>query len=152
MIMKRVLPIFIVLTIAIFVFPMYANAAEKENNVVYFDDGSYMTTEVITNRMRASGSVTGNKINTYYDSEGNAKWKAVLTGSFTYTGSSATCTSASINVTIYDSNWYVVSKSSSKSGNTASASVTMGGKMAGVTVSKVSANLNLSCDANGNLS
>lgn len=150
--MKRVLPIFLVLTIAIFVFPMYANAAEKENNVVYFDDGSYMTAEVIANRMRASGSVTGNKINTYYDSEGNAKWKAVLTGSFTYTGSSATCTSASIDVTIYDSNWYVVSKSASKSGNTASASVTMGKKVAGVTVSKVSANLTLSCDANGNLS
>ncbi|MDY4581909.1 MAG: hypothetical protein SPD81_03535 [Candidatus Faecousia sp.] len=150
--MKRVLPIFLVLTIAIFVFPMYANAAEKENNVVYFDDGSYMTAEVITNRMRASGSVTGNKIKTYYDSEGNTKWKAVLTGSFTYTGSSATCTSASIDVTIYDSNWYVVSKSASKSGNTASASVTMGKKVAGVTVSKVSANLTLSCDANGNLS
>lgn len=150
--MKRVLPIFLVLTIAIFVFPMYANAAEKENNVVYFDDGSYMTAEAITNRMRASGSVTGNKIKTYYDSEGNAKWKAVLTGSFTYTGSSATCTSASIDVTIYDSNWYVVSKSASKSGNTASASVTMGKKVAGVTVSKVSANLTLSCDANGNLS
>lgn len=150
--MKRVLPIFLVLTIAIFVFPMYANAAEKENNVVYFDDGSYMTAEVIANRMRASGSVMGNKINTYYDSEGNAKWKAVLTGSFTYTGSSATCTSASIDVTIYDSNWYVVSKSASKSGNTASASVTMGKKVAGVTVSKVSANLTLSCDANGNLS
>lgn len=150
--MKRVLPIFLVLTIAIFVFPMYANAAEKENNVVYFDDGSYMTAEVITNRMRASGSVTGNKIKTYYDSEGNTKWKAVLTGSFTYTGSSATCTSASIDVTIYDSNWYVVSKSASKSGNTASASVTMGKKVAGVTVSKVSDNLTLSCDANGNLS
>ena len=150
--MKRVLPIFLVLTIAIFVFPMYANAAEKENNVVYFDDGSYMTAEVITNRMRASGSVTGNKIKTYYDSEGNTKWKAVLTGSFTYTGSSATCTSASIDVTIYDSNWYVVSKSASKSGNTASASVTMGKKVAGVTVSKVSVNLTLSCDANGNLS
>lgn len=150
--MKRVLPIFLVLTIAIFVFPMYANAAEKENNVVYFDDGSYMTAEVITNRMRASGSVTGNKIKTYYDSEGNTKWKAVLTGSFTYTGSSATCTSASIDVTIYDSNWYVVSKSASKSGNTASASVTMGKKVADVTVSKVSANLTLSCDANGNLS
>ena len=150
--MKRVLPIFLVLTIAIFVFPMYANAAEKENNVVYFDDGSYMTAEVITNRMRASGSVTGNKIKTYYDSEGNTKWKAVLTGSFTYTGSSATCTSASIDVTISDSNWYVVSKSASKSGNTASASVTMGKKVAGVTVSKVSANLTLSCDANGNLS
>lgn len=150
--MKRVLSIFLTLTIAICVFPMYANATGKEDNIVCFDDGSYLTVEIITNGLRASGTVTGNKINTYYDSEGNAKWQAVLTGSFSYTGSSATCTSASVDVTIYDSNWYVVSKSASKSGNTASASVTMGRKVAGVTLSKVHADLTLSCDANGNLS
>lgn len=150
--MKRILSILLTLTIAMCVFPMYANATGKEDNVLSFDDGSYMTVEVITNGLRASGTVTGNKINTFYDSEGNTKWKAVLTGSFTYTGSSATCTTASVDVTIYDSNWYVISKSASKSGNTASASVTMGRKAAGVTLSKVNADLTLSCDANGNLS
>ena len=150
--MKRILSILLTLTIAMCVFPMYANATGKEDNVLSFDDGSYMTVEVITNGLRASGTVTGNKINTFYDSEGNTKWKAVLTGSFTYTGSSATCTTASVDVTIYDSNWYVISKSASKSGNTASASVTMGRKAAGVTLSKVNADLSLSCDANGNLS
>lgn len=150
--MKRVLCCLLVLTLTLCAFPMYANAAEQESKVVYFDDGSYMTVEVIANGMRASGTVTGNKSSTYYDSDGTVKWKAVLTGSFTYTGSSATCTTASVNTTVYDSSWYTVSKSASKSGNTASASVTMGRKVAGVTVAKASADMTLTCDANGNLS
>lgn len=131
---------------------MHAHAAEKESEIIYFDDGSYMMVEIIENGTRASGSVTGNKVSTHYDSDGNAKWKAVLTGSFTYTGSSATCTSASVDVTIYDSAWYTINKSASKRGNTASASVEMGRRVAGVTVAQVPANMTFTCDANGNLS
>lgn len=119
---------------------------------IYFEDGSYMTVEIISKGARASGSVTGSKPYTYYGSDGNAKWKAVITGSFSYSGSSATCTSSSVDVTIYDSSWYTVSKSASKSGNTARASVTIGEKRGGVTVTKVPVSLSLSCGKDGNLS
>ena len=83
---------------------------------------------------------------------GTAQWKATLSGSFTYTGSSATCTSSSVDVTVYDSSWYTISKSSNKSGSKATASVTMGEKLAGVTVTKVPISLAMTCDKNGNLS
>lgn len=149
--MKRVLS-FVLAVMIVCMFSVQGNAVENKQVPIYFEDGSYVTVEVIRNGMRASGSVTGSKVYTHHDSSGSENWKVTLTGSFTYTGSSATCTSSSVDVTIYDSAWYTISKSSSKSGNTASASVTMGEKRGGVTVTKVPVSLSLSCDKNGNLS
>lgn len=134
------------------VLPVAGNAAEQDMEVIYFQDGSYMTIELIEKGARASGSKNGSKRSTYYGNDGAAEWIAVLSGSFTYTGSSATCTSSSMNVTIYDSDWYVISKSASKSGDTATGSAVMGLKNAGVTVTRVPVSLTLKCDANGNLS
>ncbi|MBO5169200.1 MAG: hypothetical protein J6B70_00420 [Oscillospiraceae bacterium] len=150
--MRRILCCLLVLTMAICALPVLSCAEGSSSNIEYFNDGSYTITEIHKESLRSSKSVTGNKVNTHYDSDGTAKWKAVLTGSFTYTGSSANCTSSSASVTIYDSAWYTVSKSASKSGNTASAQITMGRKVSGITVAKVSSDMTLSCDANGNLS
>lgn len=150
--MKRILCFILMSAMLLCVIPVQSSAAERNLETIYFEDGSYMTVEVITKSTRASGSVSGSKPYTYYNSNGSAQWKATLSGSFTYTGSSATCTSSSVDATIYNSAWYVSSKSASKSGNTASASVTMGKKMAGVTVMTKTVSLSLSCDKNGNLS
>jgi len=150
--MKRILSYILVLAMMICMIPICGNAVENKVETIYFEDGSYMTIEVITKSARASGTVSGTKPYTYYGSDGNAYWKAVISGSFRYTGSSATCISASIDVTIYDSSWYTVSKSASKSGNTAYGSATIGEKVLGVTVSKVPVSLTLSCDSDGNLS
>lgn len=101
---------------------------------------------------RASNSISASKSYTYRDGKNVIQWKAVLTGSFTYNGSKVTCTSSSIDVTIYDSEWYVVVKSAGKSENIARGSVTIGKKLLGVTVSQHPVSLTLTCDANGNLS
>ena len=116
------------------------------------EDGSYITIEITTLGERASGSVTGNKVYTHYDENGTSNWKAILSGSFTYIGSSATCTSSNMSVSIYDSSWYTVSKSASKSGNQAMGSAIMGRTSLGNTVARVPVSLTLTCDANGNLS
>lgn len=149
--MKRILS-FVLAVMFVCMFPIQGNAVENKMELICFEDGSYMTVEVIRNGMRSSGSITGSKVYTHHDGDGTANWKVTLTGSFTYTGSSASCTSSSVDVTIYNSAWYAISKSASKSGNTASASVTMGEKRGGVTVTKVPVSLSLSCDKNGNLS
>ena len=128
------------------------SAACAETETICFEDGSYATIHISFTNSRASGSITGKKTFNYYNSNNVRQWKAVLTGSFTYTGSSATCTSSSMDVTIYDSAWYIVSKSSGKSGSTARGNATVGEKLLGVTVSSVPVSLTLSCDANGNLS
>lgn len=58
----------------------------------------------------------------------------------------------SCDVTILSSTWYVVSKSATKGGNTAKATVTMGRKLVGVTIDKETYNITLTCDKNGNVS
>lgn len=45
-----------------------------------------------------------------------------------------------------------ISKNTTRGGNTATGSATIGEKVGGVTVMKIPVNLTLSCDANGNLS
>lgn len=129
--------------------PVNSSAA---TNSVYFEDGSYLTIIVEQVESRAAGTVTGNKTYTYAASDGDVKWKAVLHGTFSYTGSAASCTSSSCDVTIYNSSWYVVSKTASKSGATATADVTVGFKFLGITTEKIPISIRLKCDANGNLS
>lgn len=138
--------IFVLLSLS----PVSGKAAEKD--VIHFEDGSYMTIEIITDGTKASGTVTGSKKSTYYGSDGGSEWVAVLTGRYTYTGSDASCISSDLNVNIQDSDWYVVTQSATKSGNTAYGSATMGLRVTGVTIRTVPVSLTLSCDGNGNLS
>lgn len=150
---KRLFSCLLVLLLA-FAFPINAVAASipSAQEVIYFEDGSYITVTLSEVQTRASGTKSGNKTYRYYNSNDVELWRAVLTGTFTYTGSSATCTASSCNVTISNTAWYVVSKTASKSGNTAKASIVMGRKLLGVTIEKKSAELSLSCSANGTLS
>ena len=135
--------------------PMNAYAAadtQVNEAVVYFEDGSYMTVELTWAESRASGTKTGSKTYRFNNSNGVEQWRAVLRGTFSYTGSSATCTAASCDVTISNSSFYVVSKGVNKSGNAALCELVMGKKLLGVTVSKDKINMQITCDATGNLS
>lgn len=120
--------------------------------IIYLNDGSYITVELVQTETRVSGTKTGSKTYTHYSNSGNENWRAVLRGTFSYTGSSATCTAASCDVTITDTDWYVVAKSATKSGNSAIGELAMGRKFLGITVDKETIGMQLSCDANGNLS
>lgn len=150
---KRFFVCLLVLLLAI-VFPVNVIAAPNQDTheVIYFEDGSYITITLTETGSRASGTKTGSKTYNYADENGNVAWKAVLTGTFTYTGSSATCTASSCNVTISNSAWYVVSKTATKSGNKALSDLTMGRKLLGITISKKSVSMQLACSANGTLS
>lgn len=148
--MKRMFSCFLAILLIASSMPFAAYAEETER--IEFDDGSYFTIVIEDIESRVSGTKSGSKTYTYNSSSGTALWKAVVRGTFTYNGSSATCTASSCDVTIYDSEWYVISKSASKSGNSATASVTMGHKILGITANKRTASLKLTCDANGNLS
>lgn len=152
--MKRIICLMIVCVLAISTLPFGGRAAAYGEEVIVetFGDGSYITEKVLSVQTRAGGTVSGSKEKNYYDSNGGPYWKVVLSASFTYTGSSATCTSANCSVVCYSSDWYVISKGSGKSGNTASASATMGEMEGGVTVRRVTAYLTIQCDGNGNLS
>lgn len=136
-------------------FSLGAFAAEADTSgeeIIRYEDGSYFAVTYVNPGIRTAKTQTGSKIYTYYDSDDVVRWEAVLTGTFTHNGTTSACTSSSCSVTIYDNDWYVVSKSASKSGNTATAEVTMGYKVLGVTVSTKPYSLTLTCDKNGSLS
>ena len=152
--MKKLICFLLMIVMVISMLPIsgFAVGTKDETVITYFEDGSYMIESIQNYQTRSSGTKTGAKEKVYYGSDGNACWKVVVTGTFSYTGSSVACTSSNCSVTIYKSDWYTVSKSATKSGNTATASVTMGQKLLGITIDKVSTSVTLTCDKNGNLS
>lgn len=154
--MKRFVICALALALLIISLPLqtFADEESKPNianvQVILLEDGASI--EIITEIMnQGRGTVTGTKVYNKRDSDNNLDWTAKLTATFTYNGSSATCTSASCSVTIYDSDWFTVSNMTSKSGNTATANLLMGYRVLGVPVLFYPYTITLSCDANGNL-
>lgn len=154
--MKKVIATFVVLALILSALPIqiaYASQEPELLEIIRFEDGSYLeVTLESAPQTRASGSLTKTKNYTCKETDGTAQWKISLTGSFTYTGTTSTCTAASCNVTIYQSIWSAASKSASKSGNTAYGTARILRKYLGVTVSDKTYNLTLTCDKNGNVS
>lgn len=150
---KRILCIVLACILTVTFLPAYALAAQTttEETVTYYEDGSYMVSVVETVQSRASGTVTHTKSDTYYSSNNVAQWYIRLIGTFDYNGVIATCTNSTCQVTIHNTNnWYLISKNATKSRNTASCAVTFGIQTEGVTVSRPTYNLSISCDVNGN--
>lgn len=150
--MKRLLTLLVTICL-LFSLPFHSSAAsDTDKNIIYLNDGYYIivTTESIDTR--ATNTKSGSRSFDCYNSNNELEWKAVLSGTFTYNGTSATCTASSCNTTIYNTNWYEISNTASKSGSTASATVTMGRKFLGITIEKETHTISLSCDKNGVLS
>lgn len=153
--MNRFFTILIVVLLMVSMLPISTFAAtetQETENIIYLDNGCYITVELSVVEARASGTKTASKTYTYRANNGEEEWRAVLRGTFSYTGSSATCTAASCDVTITDTDWYIVSKTATKSGASAVGELTMGLKFLGITIKKESISMRITCDANGNLS
>lgn len=112
-------------------------------------DGGYIIEELVENSAltRASGTKSGYKTSTRYNSNGHALYAVEVIGSFEYDGSIAKATSASASVYIYDSDVSYVSKSSNYSSNFATATGRV--EYLGVREARTAT---LYCDKNGNLS
>ena len=152
---KRIFSAILALVLLIAVVPGYAYASnnlESNGDVIYFKDGGYITISIEELSARTSGTKTGRKTYTYKASDGVVLWTAVQTASFSYTGTSATCTSASCSVTVSDKAWYEKSNVTTRSGNTATTALAMGQKFLGITITTHNHTFTLTCDDNGNLS
>ena len=151
---KRLLSLLLVLA-TLLTIPLTAFAAESDvssERTIWYEDGSSLVISITEATSRAAGTKTGTAQTTFRNSDGDICWIATLTGTFTYNGTTSTCTSSTSNVTIYDSAWYLISKTATHSGNTAYATITLGKKTLGITTSKPTYNLTLTCDKDGNLS
>ena len=151
--MKKYISLFLIITFlsALLTPPVYGVSDDIVSiETITLDDGGCLEIVVLQSTTRATRS--GNKYYTYKDANGSSKWKATLSATFTYDGTTSTCTSSSCSVAIYDSAWALVSKHAYRSGNTATGSVTMSYSTAGVTISKSTYKITLACNKNETLS
>lgn len=143
-----VLLIFTLLPINVLAAPETIDAT----NIIYFEDGSYLTITTIAVDTRGNFTRSGSRLYEYYNSSNVKKWEATLFATFIYDGASCTCASSSVQVNILDDAWYIVSKEEGKSGNTATGELTMGYKFLGITTTKKTVSMRITCDKDGNLS
>lgn len=134
--MKKIIStlLVVILICSFFVFP--ANAIEIESeyagtitDIEYLDNGDYIIEYlddgvIIIPGDATTTTVTKTKTKNYYNSAGNVMWQIKVQGTFTYNGSTSTCTSAAHQATAYGSTWTIASASHSKSGNKATATAT----------------------------
>ena len=152
--MQKNLSILLVLILILGFMPIGAHATEasERQTVITFEDGSYIEVHLNEDSSRATNTKSGSKTYSYYDANDNREWQAKLSASFTYDGTTSSCSSASCTVTIYESQWYEVSKTTTRSGNTATTELTMGQTFWGITIAKPEYTITLTCDKDGNLS
>lgn len=135
-----------------------AAPADEEESVVnverqYLENGDYIETVISESLITsyASNSKSGSKTSTFYNGDDVAMWYVKVSGSFTYTGSSVWCTGASVSADSYSSYWSVSNRSSSYSGNIATAKATGKRYYGNALIETVNKTVNLSCSVSGSL-
>lgn len=154
--MKKLILVFLVLLMFLS-FPMisYANdseMAEYENGYIeYYEDGSYSITTIEASMIStfAASTVKQTKTTSHYSSKDEKEWDITVTGTFTFTGSSATCTNSKVSYKIYDTNWKVTSAQASKSGRTATGEFTLKRYFLGIPIETENKTLTLTCSNTG---
>lgn len=126
--------------------------AFNNKEIIYLNDGYYLETiieEIYTGK--ASQQKTAKKTGNYKNSKGTIIFTVTVTGTFTYNGSTSSCTKSTVSSESKNSNWKISSKNSSKFGNKAIADATAKRYIDGKAVETQSCSVSLSCSATGNL-
>ena len=148
--MKRVFSLLLVFCLLLCTLPR-ATAASSET-IYYLEDGSYIIVTLEQTAARNGSNTSSRTTYSYYSTSNELCWTATLAATFNYTGTSATCTSAICTTKIYNSNWYEISNTTTRSGGTATTNLTMGKSLLGVQIETGSRTITLTCDKNGNIS
>lgn len=166
--MKKIISITltIVVLFCLFCFNVSATTYEglSDNEIVisetteYFEDGSSITTTITqyvneSTTLATTKTISGSKTRTVKNSDNEVLYKFKINGTFSVNiGVSATCTAVSCSASDLASGWSLDSYTTSKSGNTASATGVFKHKVLFVTNVTHETPVSLSCDANGVLS
>ena len=141
---------FLLAAVLVVCFSVTAFAADDAGYVVsrtveQYANGAYAVVTVYDDTIARAGTKTGHKDYKYYVS-GSLAWTFTVHGSFSYNGSSATCTAASYTYNLSDSNWTRVSGEAYPSGSAAIAKGVMQKKSTG---KRVYPTVTLTCTPNG---
>lgn len=158
--MKKYISIFLVVIMifSVFSISIYAEDEEKliSESVEYLDNGYYVVislTENDTNTLtRGTSTKSGTKIYTLYNDDDVALVVHKLTATFSYTGSSSTCTSASVSNTIHNDQWKVPTATASKSGNVATGTFVAKHYVLFIVTQTINTTLKITCSKTGTLS
>lgn len=101
---------------------------------------------------RSIQTKTAKKTGTYKNTNGQVLWSVTVTGTFTYNGSTSSCTKSTVSTSVVDNTWKIASSSSSKTGNKASAVATAKYYVGGTVVSTQTKTITLTCSQTGVLS
>lgn len=150
--MKKVLALMLsfLLLVPVIAFPV--NAEASSTTVEWLEDGSRIETTIVVQDSRAAGTKTASKIQRRIDNSGNVDVEMTLTATFTYDGTTAKATSASVSATIYDSSWSVDYKYTTRASNTATATVKLSLTTLGIVVSEATHTITLTCTPDGTIS
>lgn len=125
--MKRTLAFILFLTLiccSVFCFSTSARTI-TETSIEMLENGDYIETIITyydTNTRAATKS--GSKTSNYTSSSGEILWSVTVYGTFTYNGTTSSCTSVSRSATAYGDGWTIKNSSCSKSGYCATANAT----------------------------
>lgn len=158
--MKKIISIFLIFIMVFSVFSISVNAEDDivliSENIEYLDNGYYvvvtLTESDVNYSARATSTKSGTKTYTLYNSDDEALVVHKLTATFSYTGSSATCTSASTSNTIYNDQWKVTTSTASKSGNVATGTFVAKHYVLFVVTQTINTTLKITCSNTGTLS
>jgi hypothetical protein len=159
--MKKTLALTIIIALiscTFFSIPVSASTINNtESFIEYLDNGDYIET-IITDDTADSGisvystnTITKTKTSYYKNSSGTVLWSVAIKATFSYNGSTSTCTSCSHSTTSPGASWSIKSASHSKSGNTATAKATATHTTATDTL-EYTRSVTIKCSATGTVS
>lgn len=162
--MKKIIASFLALTVLMlssFIIPTNASANSIESNtsIEYLDNGYYIETVILDvstsfpHDLIAGTTYTTTRTKTRYykNSSGDVMWWVSITGTFTYDGSTSTCTSCYADADAPASTWSIKTLLSSKSGNTATGFAVATQTLAFVSYD-YSMTVDITCSPNGTIS
>ena len=153
--MKKIIVFIFLMIFAVSLQPVYAD--ETVSEIEYLDDGCYYET-VIESEAPDDGAQlqattrTGSKTVYFKNSKGTVQWYVKVKGTFSYGNGSAKCTAASATAASKVAAWKISDKSSSKSGNAATAKATAKRYENGSLVQTKNKAVKLKCSSSGNFS
>lgn len=153
--MKKILTVILVLLLELTPINVFALENTVESRTIeYLGDGIYVETTIENSSpsIYATNTITKTKTNKYKDSKGVVLYTISITGTFTYTGTSSTCTKAVVEATAPANDWKIISKSASKSGKKAIGNATVKQYYDGSVIQTKYLSVTLNCSATGQLS
>lgn len=144
--MKCLLSVAAVLILSLGLLANTASAANKLEERIDYENGSYAIITTITSGV-ARANVADSKTYTYYNSSNQRCFSYTLNATFTYDGRTASATSSSGGASIYRQGWSLSSHNEYTSGSTAYGSATFSGP----NDESRPVSLSLTCDKDGSV-